>query len=293
MTKKAAVINDLSGFGKCSLTAAIPVLSALGIQCCPMPTAVLTGQTGYPYYHCTDLTDMMPKYTDAWLQNDVSFDAIYSGYMTGRAQIGHLLDFLSVFHKRDTLLLVDPVMGDDGRVYGMYSEELLDGMKTLSRKADLITPNLTEACLLADMDFQRAALFPSPKELLAFAEEAAQKLRFLSGTDQDVVITGIKFPDSRNPRIYNLALCTDGTHVGTSSFFQKSYSGTGDLFASIICGCRLNGMSTAEAMNLAGTFLYHCIEDTIQEDIPGNDGIHFEKHLIELIQGGTTYGTND
>ena len=114
--KKAAVINDLSGFGKCSLTAAIPVLSALGVQCCPLATAVLTGQTGYPYFHCTDLTDMMPQYIDAWAQNNAHFDAIYSGYMTGRKQIEHLLDLITQFRRDDTLLLVDPVMGDDGRV---------------------------------------------------------------------------------------------------------------------------------------------------------------------------------
>jgi len=109
--KKRAVINDLSGFGKCSLTAALPILSSLGVQCCPLATAVLTGQTGYSYYHCTDLTDMMPKYTDAWTKNQIQFDAIYSGYMTDCTQITYLLDFLQQFRKADTMLLVDPVMG--------------------------------------------------------------------------------------------------------------------------------------------------------------------------------------
>ena len=176
--KKAAVINDLSGFGKCSLTAAIPVLSALGVQCCPLATAVLTGQTGYPYFHCTDLTDMMPQYIDAWTQNNAHFDAIYSGYMTGRKQIEHLLDLITQFRRDDTLLLVDPVMGDDGRVYGIYSDDLLDGMKELSRKADVITPNLTEACLLSDTDITKATDYTDTDSFLAFAAETAVKVDF-------------------------------------------------------------------------------------------------------------------
>ena len=104
--KKAAVIHDLSGFGKCSLTAAIPVLSALGVQCCPVATAVLTGQTGYPCYHCTDLTAMLPDYIDAWGKNNAHFDAIYSGFLTGAKQISQVLDFIRQFREEHTLLLV-------------------------------------------------------------------------------------------------------------------------------------------------------------------------------------------
>ena len=149
--KKAAVIHDLSGFGKCSLTAAIPVLSALGVQCCPVATAVLTGQTGYPCYHCTDLTAMLPDYIDAWGKNNAHFDAIYSGFLTGAEQISQVLDFIRQFREEHTLLLVDPVMGDDGNAYPFFTPGLLNGMKELTLEADVITPNLTEACLLADI----------------------------------------------------------------------------------------------------------------------------------------------
>lgn len=282
--KKAAVINDLSGFGKCSLTAAIPVLSALGVQCCPLATAVLTGQTGYPHFSCTDLTDMMQEYITCWKQNDVHFDAIYSGYMTGAMQLRHLEDFLALFREKDTFLLVDPVMGDDGRVYGMYSAELLDGMKQLSRKADLITPNLTEACLLTDTEPEKATAYRG-KGCLAFAEETAYRLRESAQGRQDIIITGIKCPDETVPFIYNLALTEDGRHIRRSHFFNRSFSGTGDLFASVICGCRTRGMNTVDAMELAGSFLYHSIADTMNENIDRNDGIHFEKYLSELIEG--------
>lgn len=285
--KKAAVINDLSGFGKCSLTAAIPVLSALRIQCCPLATAVLTGQTGYPYYHCTDLTSMMPDYTDAWKQNKVHFDAIYSGFMTGHTQILHVLDFLSHFRTLDSLLLVDPVMGDNAEVYSNYSSELLDGMKELSRSADLITPNLTEACLLADIDIDRIARYQDSDSLLAFARDTASTLRAAARVDQDVVITGVKCRNDEIPVICNVTATADGIEESRFPFFDRSFSGTGDLLASILCGCRLNGMRTEDAVDLAGRFLCRSIEDTMLENISANDGINFEKFLIELIIEGT------
>lgn len=281
--KKAAVINDLSGFGKCSLTAAIPVLSALGVQCCPLATAVLTGQTGYPYFHCTDLTDMMPQYIDAWTQNNAHFDAIYSGYMTGRKQIEHLLDLITQFRRDNTLLLVDPVMGDDGRVYGIYSDDLLDGMKELSRKADVITPNLTEACLLSGIDIAKVMNYHDAESFLSFASETAEKLRELAERPQDVVITGVKCRKEETPFIYNIAVTERGVHTSRSHLFNRSFSGTGDLFASVLCGCRVNGMTTEDSIDLAGKFLYHSIADTMNDNIPPNDGINFEKYLVDLL----------
>lgn len=281
--KKAAVINDLSGFGKCSLTAAIPVLSALGVQCCPLATAVLTGQTGYPYFHCTDLTDMMPQYIDAWTQNNAHFDAIYSGYMTGRKQIEHLLDLITQFRRDNTLLLVDPVVGDDGRVYGIYSDDLLDGMKELSRKADVITPNLTEACLLSGIDIAKAMNYHDAESFLSFASETAEKLRELAERPQDVVITGVKCRKEETPFIYNIAVTERGVHTSRSHLFNRSFSGTGDLFASVLCGCRVNEMTTEDSIDLAGRFLYHSIADTMNDNIPPNDGISFEKYLVDLL----------
>lgn len=175
--KKAAVIHDLSGFGKCSLTAAIPVLSALGVQCCPVATAVLTGQTGYPCYHCTDLTAMLPDYIDAWGKNNAHFDAIYSGFLTGAEQISQVLDFIRQFREEHTLLLVDPVMGDDGNAYPFFTPGLLNGMKELTLEADVITPNLTEACLLADIPEDALLHCRTNTDLLKLAEDVALRLQ--------------------------------------------------------------------------------------------------------------------
>lgn len=283
--KKVAAMNDLSGFGKCSLTAAIPVLSALGVQCCPIASAVLTNQTGYPYYQYTDLADMLPGYIEAWERNKAHFDGIYSGFMMNARAVDSFSKFVNHFYQQDTFLLVDPVMGDDGRKYSIFTEELLERMKALSRKADLITPNLTEACLLADFSLEKAYSNHSKEHLFHVACEVGNTLRALAEHDQDVVITGIKCKNEAVPQIYNLVINGDGVTENSTHFFDKSFSGTGDLFASVICGCKVRGMSTASAIELASTFIYHGIEDTIAENIPENEGINFEKYLYELIKG--------
>ena len=246
--KKAAVIHDLSGFGKCSLTAAIPVLSALGVQCCPVATAVLTGQTGYPCYHCTDLTAMLPDYIDAWGKNNV-----------------------------------DPVMGDDGNAYPFFTPGLLNGMKELTLEADVITPNLTEACLLADIPEDALLHCRTNTDLLKLAEDVALRLQKKASHPQDVVITGVKCRDEKHPVIYNIAATANGIYRHESPFFDRSFSGTGDLFASVLCGCRTKGMCTEDAILLAGKFLSHSIGDTMKENTPGRDGVNFENFLIDLI----------
>uniref|UniRef100_UPI004057198A pyridoxamine kinase n=1 Tax=Agathobacter sp. TaxID=2021311 RepID=UPI004057198A len=284
MTKKVAVFNDLSGFGRCSLTAAIPVLAVLGIQCNPVPTMVLTGQGGYPVSFRRDLTDMLDNYTKAWKENKAVFDGIYTGYLTGPAQIASVFGFLQKFRKSDTFLLVDPVMGDNGKTYAIYSEELLSSMKALSRQANLITPNLTEACLLSDVPFADVFSITDKDMLLKKTQEIAGLLRRRADVKQDVIITGVKVMEGTRRFIYNVALTQEGISYFSSHLFDKSFSGTGDLFSSTMCGLRLNGYSTKEALKIAGNFLYHSISDTMNENIDGNDGIAFERHLGELIQ---------
>lgn len=151
--KRVALINDLSGFGRCSLTAAIPVISVMGHQACPLPTAVLTSQTEFEDYYCDDFTDRMDRFTETWRKLGISFDGIYSGYLTSSRQIEKLLHFLEVFEKEDTFYLADPVMGDEGVQYDMFNEQFLRGMRELTHRADVITPNLTELCLLAGEDY--------------------------------------------------------------------------------------------------------------------------------------------
>ena len=282
MIKKVAVFNDLSGFGKCSLTAAIPVLSVLGVQCNPIPTMVLTGQGGFKVASRKDLTEMLPDYTYAWRKNGACFDGIYSGYLTCPKQIEYVMDFLKVFRKKHTFLLVDPVMGDNGRTYNIYSKELLEGMKELSRQANLITPNLTEACLLSDTPLEEVFYLFSKKELLEKVSQIAYKLRDASVTRQDVIITGVKVQEDNDWFIYNVALTPNGICFYASEWFNQSFSGTGDLFASAMCGLRVNGYSTEEALPIAGDFLHHSIADTFEPmitDIQTPTSASSTKHL--------------
>ena len=153
MTKKAVLINDLSGLGKCSLTAAISVLSVMGIQACPMPTAVLTSQTGFESFYCNDCTDKLDYYTSEWKKLGFQPDGIYTGFLSSEKQVDKILSFIDSFETDDTLVLVDPVLGDGGKTYSLYTETLGKKMKKLVSVADVITPNLTECCILCDTDY--------------------------------------------------------------------------------------------------------------------------------------------
>ena len=146
--KKIAVINDLSGLGKCSLTAAIPVISVMGVQACPFPTAVLSNQTGYETYFCEDFTEHMAPYMEEWKKRGFVPDGIYTGFLSDEKQADKILKFIDTFAGEDTLILTDPVMGDDGAVYPIYTEELCSRFRELARRSYVITPNLTEALLL-------------------------------------------------------------------------------------------------------------------------------------------------
>ena len=148
MMKKIAVINDLSGLGKCSLTAAIPVISVMGVQACPFPTAVLSNQTGYETYFCEDFTEHMAPYMEEWKKRGFVPDGIYTGFLSDEKQADKILKFIDTFAGEDTLILTDPVMGDDGAVYPIYTEELCSRFRELARRSYVITPNLTEALLL-------------------------------------------------------------------------------------------------------------------------------------------------
>ena len=146
--KKIAVLNDLSGMGKCSLTAAIPVISVMGIQACPLPTAVLSAQTGFPSYYCDDYTDRMDAIMEEWKKMDFYPDGIYTGFLADARQADKAVEFIEQFAKEDTKILIDPVMGDNGEEYPIYTEALCEKMRFLVRRATVITPNLTEALLL-------------------------------------------------------------------------------------------------------------------------------------------------
>ena len=154
MQKKIAVINDLSGYGRCSLTVAIPVLSAMGHQCCPIPTAILSNHTEFPVYFFDDYTEKMTTYTDKWKELGLSFDAIATGFLGSEAQIGIVMEIVQKLKAEKTFVVVDPVMGDHGHAYETYTPEMCEQMKELVCMADVVLPNVTECCILTHSPYR-------------------------------------------------------------------------------------------------------------------------------------------
>ncbi|MEY8349819.1 pyridoxamine kinase [Bacillus cereus] len=281
--KKVAVIQDLSSFGKCSLTAAIPVLSVMGVQACPLPTAILSSQTGYPSFFCEDFTSKMQYFEEEWSKLQVTFDGIYTGFVTGREQIDNIFRFLDTFHTKETILLVDPVMGDIGEAYKLFTEELLVRMRELVKCADVITPNVTECCLLTGLSYEKLYSYVNECDFIEALEEAGKTLQ--QETDAKVIITGVN-PPSANPDkqfIGNMYLDGNKTFYDAIPYNGKSYSGTGDLFASVIMGSMMRGEDLEKSVQLAEAFLTASIHDTFLEQIPEVEGVNFEKYLRMLL----------
>lgn len=283
MSKKIAVINDLSGFGRCSLTAAISAISVMGVQPCPLPTAVLSAQTGYPSYYCDDYTDKMEHFREEWEKMGAQFDGIYTGFLASEAQVEHIFRFLDTFYKEDTFLLVDPVMGDEGRVYAMFTDGLLKQMKELAGKADIITPNLTEICLLADYNFSDVQNMSDTKQMMAKIEQMAQEM--IRKGPKTVVVTGIRFIDEKDKKkkIGNLVVTEQKSQLSAFPYIGGSFSGTGDLFASVIAGGMARGDDIFQIINLAGEFIEQAMKDSVMDQVEANDGVNYEKYLKMLV----------
>ncbi|MDE6751821.1 MAG: bifunctional hydroxymethylpyrimidine kinase/phosphomethylpyrimidine kinase [Eubacterium sp.] len=255
--KKCALINDLSGFGKCSLGVGIPIISVLGIEAHPMPTAVLSAQTGYSSYKKVDLTEYMPLFFNEWNKLGFEFDGILTGYFSAEEQVEAAADFAG---NSNALLLVDPVMGDDGQRYDGFTDSLCEKIKALAFSADIITPNVTELYLLTgESDIQKGA------EIL------------LSAGVKSVVVTGIK----KGNKIGNAVFEKDRRKEFYSDYSEGiSYSGTGDMLASIVMGKVLSGNDVFTAVKTATEFISLVIKNS---DVKNrNDGVDFEKYLYRL-----------
>ncbi len=262
--KRVAAINDLSGFGRCSLTAAIPVISAMGVQVCPLPTAVLCAHTGYPTFTFADFTGHMREYAAGWDRLGVRFDAVYSGFLGSAEQIDIVLDFCRAHP--GALRIVDPVMGDDGAIYKTYTSDMCARMRTLCEAADCITPNLTEACILLGAPYTQAA----DERVM---REYARALSALG--PRYVAITGIRQGDS----IVNAGLADGEFFIDRHPRLPAYCSGTGDIFASVVTGALLSGRGFADAVRTAGGFVSDAIRYTAALGETFENGVIFEPIL--------------
>lgn len=274
-TPRAAAIHDLSGFGRCSLTVAIPILSAMGVQCCPLPTAFLSTHTGgFQGFTFLDMTEELPRIARHWKSLDLRFQAIYSGFLGSERQIDIVADFIRTFRNRDAIVVVDPVMGDDGRAYQTYTPALCAGMRRLAELADVITPNLTEAAFLLNRDY--SALDRSEAGLRRLTEELS-----LGGT-RSVALTGASLEAGKTG-----AVCFDArtgwTQAVQTDFIVHPLHGTGDVFASVLTGALLRGRSLAEAAEQAVEFIRACAVRTVEQDLPLREGVDFEPLLGLLM----------
>lgn len=275
--QKIAVINDMSGLGRCSLTAAMPVLSVLGTECCPLPTAILSNQTGYDSFFCADFTDKMDAYIAEWRKLSVCFDGILTGYLASAAQADRILAFLDEFKTENTLYVCDPVMADDGRVYDTYDDALCGKIAMLAKRADVITPNLTELCLLTGQSFAALTAACASSDYMQRIADAASSL--LRGSVHTVIVTGVQMEAC----ICNLIVTESGFETVSGKRFGGSYSGTGDLFSAVLTGELVHGKTAVQAVEKAVRFLEASIAETHALGTNRNDGVNFQNHLEMLL----------
>ena len=275
----ALAIHDLSCFGKCALTVVLPVLSASGVETVPIPTALLSTHTGgFDGYYFEDLTRQMGDISKHLNELNIAVDAIYTGFLGSEAQIDKVCGIIDSFKNNGPLILVDPVMGDDGRLYSTYTNELMLGMRELCKKADVITPNVTEACFLTDTEYKNA-VDGGEEEALEYASAMAKKL--LSFGVDKIVITGIHYEN----KVATYGYSRDGEEFMYSSEYVKHpYPGTGDLFASVLLGGLLKKKSFRESVVFASELTKRVIEYSAKFDTPIRNGVAFEPFLHELNQ---------
>ncbi len=269
--KKIAVINDISGFGRCSITVAIPIISAMKLQCCPVPTSIFSNHTGYPHYFFDDYTLKMPEYIENWKKLDLEFEGIYSGFLGSKEQIDIVRGFIRDFKTDRTKVIVDPIMGDHGKAYATYTEEMCLEMKRLTEYADILTPNLTEACILTDTPYSDRHW--TMKELTSMAEAIRRE------GPEKIVITGIRQGDFVANLVYEAG---EEPRVLRSHRVGSERAGTGDVFSSIIAADAVNGVSFAQSVKKAGNFVKKCILRSEELEIPRADGVCFEEYLTTL-----------
>lgn len=289
MSKKIAVINDLSGFGRCSLTAALPVISVMGVQPCPLPTAVLSAQTGYPSFYCDDYTEKMEYFRQEWEKMGVCFDGIYTGFVGSEEQVQQIFHFLQTFYNKEdtgTFLLVDPIMGDEGKRFSFCTDALLNDMKQLVARADIVTPNLMELCLLTDVDYHAVAMEIEERRECTTKVIRMLAEKLLANGCKTVIVTGIRFwdEDEKLIKIGNLTVTKERAVMSAFPYIGGSFSGTGDLFASVVAGGVARGDDIFQTVELAGSFIWKAMKDSSEANVQRNEGADFEKYLGMLIK---------
>ena len=271
---RLAMINDIAGFGRCSTTVSLPVISVMKVQVCPVPTSVLSNHLGFPLCHFDDYTSHMRDYIKVWNELGLTFDGLYCGFLGNEEQIDIVREFVEMF--RPPLFLLDPVMGDHGRAYSSITETHVQKMKELLPLADIITPNITEACLLTGTPWKDGEW--TLQELSGLCERLAA-LCLKDSVSASIVITGIRQGDF----LVNF-LWDDGVYTTVSTpIAGASRPGTGDIFASILAADAVRGETLLSSVQKAANFVGLCIAGSEKAGTPVQEGVVFEKYLAALL----------
>ena len=271
---RLAMINDIAGFGRCSTTVSLPVISVMKVQVCPVPTSVLSNHLGFPLCHFDDYTSHMRDYIKIWRELGLTFDGLYCGFLGNEEQIDIVREFVEMF--RPPLFLLDPVMGDHGRAYSSITETHVQKMKELLPLADIITPNITEACLLTGTPWKDGEW--TMQELSGLCERLAS-LCLKDSVSASIVITGIRQGDF----LVNF-LWDDGVYTTVASpIAGASRPGTGDIFASILAADAVRGETLLSSVQKAANFVGLCIAGSEKAGTPVQEGVVFEKYLAALL----------
>ncbi len=275
--KRIVTIQDISCVGKCSLTVALPIISAMGVETAILPTAVLSTHTMFSNFTCKDLTKEIVPITKHWKNEGIGFDAIYTGYLGSFEQIDMMADLFDEFKTDENIVLVDPVMADNGKLYPAFDEAYAKKMATLCAKADIIVPNITEASFMTDMEYKETYDEAYIKEMLTKLSKLGAKISVLTGVSFKEGTTGVMGYDKEHDEYFYYS----------NKKLDASYHGTGDIFASTCVGALMNGLDWKESLKIAADYTAECIRITMEDPSKPWYGVNFEEampYLMKLIE---------
>ena len=271
--KKILTIQDISCVGKCSLTVALPIISAMGVEAAILPTAVLSTHTMFQNFQFQDLTNTVKPFSAHWKSENVQFDSLYTGYLGSFEQIDLMKDLFDDFKTSENFTFVDPAMADNGKLYPAFDEKFAKYMSTLCAKADIIVPNITEACFMTGTEYKTEYDEAYVKELLKKLSQLGTPVCILTGVSFSADTTGVMGYDSRKDEFYYY--CHEKLPV--------SYHGTGDIFSSTCVGALVRGYSWQEAIGIAADYTAQCIRITLDDPSKPWYGVNFEQAIPYLV----------
>lgn len=277
---RVAAVHALAGFGRASLTAVMPVLSTMGCQVCPFPTAVLSTHGGFSGYRKIDVTDSMEAFMSHWKELDINFEAVYTGFLGSPRQISTVERFIRMFSQEDQYVIIDPVLGDDGKVYGIVSPDMVAGMRELVQYARIITPNYTEAALLLGKEYSEALELETVKAWLLELSKMGPEVVIITSAPLNghEGVSSVFAYNKKDDRFWRV----------NCSYVPATYPGTGDIFTSVIVGSLLQGDSLPIALDRAVQFVSMAIRATFGYTFSKKEGVLIERVLHNLRAPVTT-----